>query len=101
MMSHFYVYYRVAHNTPTSRATVEAFLAEVAARTGIAGRLLVGCDDPATWMEVYEPVPDAAVFAHELEELVGKHAVAAVAAKGERHVERFVAASSLEPNAKR
>ncbi len=44
--SHYYVYYRVSGNPAVARATVGALIADVEARTGVAGRLLARCDDP-------------------------------------------------------
>ena len=87
--AHIYVYYRVAADTAAARATVDAFLAAVAAATGVAGRLLARCDDAATWMEVYEPVDDALAFQRCLEVLERAHAVAGVAVDGARHAECF------------
>lgn len=87
--AHIYVYYRVAADTAAARATVDAFLAAVAAATGVAGRLLARCDDAATWMEVYEPVDDALAFQRCLEALERAHAVAGVAVDGARHAECF------------
>jgi hypothetical protein len=87
--SHVYVYYRVAADSPAARATIATLLAEVEARTGVAGRLLARCDDPRTWMEVYEPVTDAPAFTRHLAALAHRHRAAAVAHDGKRHVERF------------
>ena len=57
---HVYVYYRLAGDPRGGRArAVAALLADVEARTGVGGRLLVRRDDPRTWMEVYEPVARA------------------------------------------
>ena len=99
--AHFYVYYRVAADTAATRATIRALLSEVETRTGIAGRLLARCDDPSTWMEVYESVPKAAMFVRELAALVKKHNATTVAVNGERHVERFAAPPPLPRRVKR
>jgi hypothetical protein len=92
--SHVCVYYRVAADSAAARSTIDALMAEVETRTGVAGRLLARCDDPRTWMEVYEPVVDAAAFARQLAALVRRHRAAAVALDGKRHVERFAALPS-------
>jgi hypothetical protein len=87
-----YVYYRVAD--PSARAThdaVTALLREVARETGIHGRLLHRADDASTWMEVYEPVPDAAALLAALDAGCERHGIAARLAPGSRRtVERFV-----------
>lgn len=87
--AHVYVYYRVATDTAAARAAVAALFAAVADATGVAGRLLARCDDAATWMEVYEPVDDAAAFVRRLATLVRTHRVADLAVDGERHAECF------------
>jgi hypothetical protein len=89
--SHVCVYYRVAADSPAARATIAALLAEVESRTGVAGRLLARCDDPRTWMEVYEPPADAPAFTRHLATLARRHRAANVAHDGKRHVERFAA----------
>ena len=59
----FYVYYKVGRQNEASvRAAAEALLQAVNLATGIQGRLLCRRDQPETWMEVYESVPDAAMF---------------------------------------
>jgi hypothetical protein len=87
-----YVYYRVAApGAGDTRARVEAMLAEVLHATGVDGRLLRRADDPATWMEVYDPVPDEAAFTAALDAAVAAHAIAALLAPGAtRVIERFV-----------
>jgi hypothetical protein len=89
--SHVYVYYRVSADTVAARAAIGALMAEVEARTGVAGRLLARCDDPATWLEVYEPVLHPRRFARTLAACVRRCAADRVAAQGVRHVECFVA----------
>ena len=92
--AHFYVYYRVDGDTAAARAKIAALIAAVEARTGIAGRLLARCEDPSTWMEVYEPVRDAAPFARALAACVRRTGAAAVAADGVRRIECFAAVGS-------
>lgn len=87
--SHFYVYYRVAADTAESRALIAALMAEVEARTGISGRLLARCEDPSTWMEVYEAVVDANAFLSALDGSVRTNGAASVAINGRRTIERF------------
>jgi hypothetical protein len=87
-----YVYYRVAE--PGAAATqhrVEAVLADVRRATGVGGRLMRRADDPGTWMEVYEPVPDEAAFSAALAAAEAAQGIAALLAPGAKRVaERFV-----------
>jgi hypothetical protein len=87
--AHCYVYYRIVGDPRAARAVVAALMADVEARTGIAGRLLVRADDPATWMEVYEPIARPAAFGRVLAACARRHGAAAIARDGRRHVERF------------
>ena len=92
----FYVYYRVVAGAPHARAVIASLLADVAARSGIEGRLLTRCDDTSTWMEVYEAVDDADAFARTLDRCVRQVRAAQIAVDGRRTVERF---SALAPAA--
>jgi hypothetical protein len=84
-----YVYYRVVADSMGARDAVAALLAAVEAATGVAGRLVARCDDPATWMEIYEPVADAAAFTRQLAELARGQRCAAITVDGRRHAECF------------
>jgi LPS sulfotransferase NodH len=88
----YYVWYEIAGEPSGARAAVDALLADVAQRTGVAGRLHRRRDRPATWMEVYADVVDAAAFEHELAAAVLRHDVVRRSGGGARHVEAFVAA---------
>ncbi|MGB8437090.1 MAG: DUF4936 family protein [Burkholderiales bacterium] len=93
MSASIFVYYRVT-GVPDStvRGRVGAIHADVLAATGVAGRLLRRRDDPTTWMEIYEPVPDVDRFEQELDAALARHAFAALLAPGgARHTERFIA----------
>ena len=79
----YYVYYKVPReNAERARASVERVQSELAASTGVRGRLLRRRDDDTTWMEVYEDVHDAARLESELAALVRRHGVAALLAPG-------------------
>lgn len=57
-MFHYYVYYRIApRREAEAAAAVDQLLFEIAAQTGVQGRLLRKRDEPALWMEVYADVP--------------------------------------------
>ena len=92
--THFYVWYTVAADRAAALAAVSGLLAAVEDATGIAGRVLARRDDPATWMEIYENVGDAAAFERTLATLVRRHDVARVSG-GLRHVERFAALADI------
>ena len=69
MRSSYYIYYRVPdEDAARVRGVVEELQRILAARTGVAGRLLCRQDDPQTWMEIYENVPDAEGFELLLQE---------------------------------
>lgn len=93
MNDSLFVYYRVVDpQDAVVRARVGAIQADVFAATGVQGRLLRRRDDPATWMEIYESVPDADRFEQALEAALARHDFAALLASGNvRHSERFVA----------
>ncbi len=74
------------------RVAIAAMMADLSRRTGVAGRLLVRRDEPATWMEIYEDVADAARFERELSGAVMRHGIARLNGMGNRHIEAFVAA---------
>jgi len=84
-----YVYYRIAADTAAARDAVAALFTAVTDATGVAGRLLARRDDAATWMEIYEPVDDAAAFVRRLARLARAHRVAELAVDGKRHTECF------------
>lgn len=94
MTCSYFIYYRTSAGAEDVRSAVCEMQRALARETGIAGRLMCRADDPTTWMEVYEAVPDAARFERSLENAVAKFDLARLlAGDGRRHVERFVAAS--------
>ncbi len=71
MTANIYVYYTVSDVHMTlARQAVMRILSEIQGKTNILGRLLRRCDDPMTWMEVYENVVDTEHFKQELREAV-------------------------------
>jgi hypothetical protein len=87
-LQHVYVWYRLAGDAACARAAITEMMLDVAAETGVAGRLFVRSDDPSTWMEVYEDIDDRIEFDHALAQSSAAHNVAAFA-DGGRHVEWF------------
>jgi hypothetical protein len=93
MTCSYFIYYRSTRPEADLRAAVGTMQAALARETGVAGRLMRRADDPATWMEVYEPVRDPAGFERSLAAAVERFEVdRLLAADARRHVERFVAA---------
>ncbi|MBL8445093.1 MAG: DUF4936 family protein [Zoogloeaceae bacterium] len=89
----YYVYYRVAADCDHASAHdgVRAMQQRLAARIGIAGRLLVRRDDSHTWMEVYPGVSDSDAFETALEDECRHAGVFRwLEAATVRHIERFV-----------
>lgn len=62
-----YIYYRVDGNFLPIQQQANLLLAEIQQKTGITGRLLRRRDDAHTWMEIYEPISDAAAFGKALQ----------------------------------
>ena len=98
--THFYVYYRIAADTLVARRRIGALMAEIEARTGVAGTLHARCDDASTWMETYAPTAGAATFRRILAAMVKKHDAVALTADGRRHIEQFAALKPLPRRAK-
>lgn len=93
MICSYYIYYRSRHPERELRTIVGEMQAAIARETGVAGRLMRRADDPATWMEVYEAVPDPDDFEQRLAAAVARYAVERLLeADARRHVERFVPA---------
>ena len=91
MTTTLYVYYRAAADAPVAERA-RAMQADLRARAGVAGRVLRRHDDPSTWMEVYEDLPDAVAFEELLADAVERHRMNEVLLAGTmRNVERFVA----------
>jgi len=63
MAHHFYVYYRVRPSAvDAARAALGRMQLELARSAGVTGRVVVRCDEPELWMEIYENVPDPRGF---------------------------------------
>lgn len=80
----YYVYYKIAPDrVEEARQTVERIFGRIERDCGVRGRWLRRRDDPATYMEVYEGIADAARFEALLER-------EGVALGVERRIERFI-----------
>jgi len=91
-MPNYYIYYRVAPSAAARlRAVVDAVQLALHQDTGIQGRLMRRDDDPTTWMEIYEAVPDPARFEAALARLLAQHGFdSCMAPESRRHTECFV-----------
>ncbi len=92
--TNYYVYYRVnpAKVEELRRAIVALFEA-IARECGVQGRWLRRRDDPTTYMEVYEGIPDAAQFSARLASEIERLGFGRLLESGStRHAEAFVAA---------
>lgn len=76
-------------NASMARQRTGHLFAAVEARTGAVGRLMVRCDDPQTWMEVYAPVGDVDTFCDVLDECVSQYKMVKNARDGKRYLECF------------
>lgn len=82
----YYVYYKlVPARAEGMRVAIEGLFAKVEREFGVRGRWMRRRDDPATYMEVYEGVADAAAFEALLEREAAPLGL-------ERRIERFVCA---------
>lgn len=89
-LHNFYIYYRVrAEETERAETAVNALMDEVAARTGIHGRLMLRADDPTTWMEVYEHVAEPEAFREVLEAATQASGLTDLMQDARRHIEHF------------
>lgn len=85
-MTHYYVYYKVAPaDLDRVRTAAQDLFATIEKHCGVRGRWMRRRDDPSTYMEVYEDVPDTAAFEALLEREGAKLGV-------QRTLERFVSA---------
>jgi hypothetical protein len=88
---HAYIYYRVDPAQASLAATrIDALLHAMAAHCGRTPRRLKRCDDPNTWMEIYEDIADFEAFCASLDSAVTVSDCTAFI-HGERHLECFAA----------
>lgn len=88
-MRHAYVYYRIdPAQLHLATARIDALLDMMARHCAARPRRLMRCDDPLTWMEIYEGIADYAAFSNAL-----KAALRGLGCdgftRGERHLECF------------
>jgi len=85
-MTNYYVYYKLEPSRVSEiRASVSLVFDSIERATGVRGRWMRRCDDPTTYMEVYEGVGDEKAF----EELLAREAEKL---RLERKIERFACA---------
>ena len=90
--SHYYIYYPIRLGQEGDLARVlDLIQADLSRGLGIRGRYLRKADDPWTWMEIYENVPDPTAFETALASALEAHGFARFLEEGRhRHVERFI-----------
>jgi hypothetical protein len=89
----YFIYYRVApEHSACIVSRVRGMQAEVAAATGVAGRLLQKDDSGGTWMEIYEEVADGPAFEGSLQQAALRAGLQELlVVDGKRQLERFAA----------
>jgi hypothetical protein len=93
MSRNYYIYYRVSTGSEHVRAAVGAMQVSLARESHVQGRLLQSCNDPSTWMEVYEGIEDGERFERQLTAAIDRFGLRALLATAtDRHVEIFVEA---------
>ena len=86
-----YVYYRIDPEQASLAATrIDALLNAMATHCSQPPRRLARCDDPTTWMEIYEGIADLATFSATLNVTVQTYHCTEFI-QGERHLECFSA----------
>ena len=89
-MKSAYVYYRIDPGRAALAADrIDALLAALAPHCSLPPRRLARCDEPSTWMEVYEGIADFGAFGSALDALADRIGCAEFTV-GERHLECFV-----------
>lgn len=90
-MKHAYVYYRIdPAQTSLVSPRIDALLDTLARYCSQPPRRLRRCDDPSTWMEIYEGIADFTAFLAAMKRAV-LDLDCAGATVGERHLECFSA----------
>jgi hypothetical protein len=89
-----YIYYRVDPAcADTAAQGVNALLQAMQAHCGISPRVVQRCDDPTTWMEIYEDIADWPAFVGALDHATAEAEIASCLA-GDRHLECFLSRDS-------
>ncbi|MBT9589668.1 MAG: DUF4936 family protein [Thiobacillus sp.] len=90
-MKHAYVYYRIdLTQAGLAASRIDTLLASMAAFCSRPPRRLIRCENPETWMEVYEGIPDMADFVAALNSAVEALRCGDFTPE-ERHLECFAA----------
>ena len=85
-----YVYYRIQPAcTDDAQQRVAGLMRAMRAFCGLPPRKMQRCDDPTTWMEMYEDIADWPAFVNALDLATAESGLASCLA-GERHIECFL-----------
>lgn len=94
-MSHgYYIWYRVTADDRTTETAIRGMMARLACRTGIPGRLMKKRGEPGLWMEIYQDIADADLFARRLAQAVDEFDVE-MFIDGGRHTECFTDSATI------
>ena len=92
-----YVYYRIdPAQAALAAGRVDALLGAMAEHCGPPPRRMIRCNDPATWMEIFEGIADFKRFEAALNACAETFNCAAFT-RGDRHLECFVPANPTTP----
>ena len=98
MNASLYVYYKVdAPSMGAMRRAVMTLFEELRVTAGVSGRLAQRLDDASTWMEIYEPVADVAMFRSLLESRSHFHQLDTLVAEGSQRTIEIFLKDLLEP----
>lgn len=85
-----YVYYRIQpERTDDALQRAAGLMRAMRAFCGLPPRMMQRCDEPATWMEIYEDIADWPAFVSALDRATAESGLASCLA-GERHIECFL-----------
>ncbi|MFN3715441.1 MAG: DUF4936 family protein [Thiobacillus sp.] len=85
-----YVYYRIRPDrTADALARASAQMRAMRAFCTLPPRIMQRCNDPSTWMEIYEGIADWTAFASAFDRATAESGLASCLA-GERHLECFL-----------
>ena len=88
-MKQAYIYYRIdPEQADLASACIASLLTAMAKHCSQPPRRLIRCDDPSTWMEVYEGIADFPAFSIALKQAALEFDCVAFT-DGDRHLECF------------
>lgn len=93
-MTCVYIYYRIdPQQTEIAQSRIDTLLEDLADYCSRPPRRVIRCDDPETWMEIYEGIADMKAFTTALRAATQAHRCSDFTPEA-RHLECFVAPES-------